>query len=330
MPNGEGIAYGCGHPGGGRNGTPPGWPGGQCCGAGGSGLSGAGGGCALGAAATSCGGAETSACAASTLAMPPPAQRVSALLAKPARLARARRQSGRAAAVRVWKQSGGDRNAPCGLSGRSLYGSCVVRHVNAPPGGTPRGAGRWTAQVGPACSALRQAKARARPCRLRCAHVRSLGLRLRAPPCARRRGCDAARGGMPAPPPWWVRHKRALAAAAAAQACAFLNAVTAVSSESISLQGVDVSTFQARRFPRRIPAHPVRLTLPAAELPELRLAGAGVRRAARARRAPRRRLAVRAVGATAALCAAGGCGRGGQLPHRQGVPVHQHHIRHAA
>ena len=53
------------------------------------------------------------------------------------------------------------------------------------------------------------------------------------------------------PPPWWVRHKRALAAAAAAQACAFLNAVTAVSSESISLQGVDVSTFQVRRFPRR-------------------------------------------------------------------------------
>ena len=67
---------------------------------------------------------------------------------------------------------------------------------------------------------------------------------------------------MPAPPPWWVRHKRALAAAAAAQACAFLNAVTAVSSESISLQGVDVSTFQARRFPLSILARPAWLTRP--------------------------------------------------------------------
>jgi hypothetical protein len=46
-----------------------------------------------------------------------------------------------------------------------------------------------------------------------------------------------------------ARNRRSLAAAAAAQACAFLNAVTAVSSESISLQGVDVSTFQARPSP---------------------------------------------------------------------------------
>ena len=39
--------------------------------------------------------------------------------------------------------------------------------------------------------------------------------------------------------------QRLLLAVAAAQSCAFLNAVTAVSSEAISRERVDVSTFQA-------------------------------------------------------------------------------------
>ena len=40
--------------------------------------------------------------------------------------------------------------------------------------------------------------------------------------------------------------RRAVVGALAAQTCAFLNAVTAVTSESIAVQGVDVPTFQAR------------------------------------------------------------------------------------
>jgi hypothetical protein len=42
--------------------------------------------------------------------------------------------------------------------------------------------------------------------------------------------------------------RRAVVGALAAQVCAFLNAVTAVTSESIAVQGVDVPTFQARAF----------------------------------------------------------------------------------
>ena len=195
---------------------PPGWPGGQCCGAGGSGLRAAGGGCAFGAAAASGGGAETSACAASTLAIRPPTPRVSALHVH--LLARARRQprsGGGAAAVRmrVRKQRGG-RNAPGGLCGRSLCGSCVIRHMptlrrerardcaarSAPPAavrGRAPPAGCYTlAPVPAACAAL------ARCCERR--HARAAGAVTRpAAACQRCRLGGCAINGR-----WRLRRRR--------------------------------------------------------------------------------------------------------------------------
>ena len=68
--------------------------------------------------------------------------------------------------------------------------------------------------------------------------------------------------------------RRAVVGALAAQACAFLNAVTAVTSESIAVQGVDVPTFQARNAAAclsiALSSSTHSTPLSHAELPELR------------------------------------------------------------
>ena len=190
---------------------PPGWPGGQCCGAGGSGLRAAGGGCALGAAAASGGGAETSACAASALAMRPSALRVSALhvqLARAGAQAAARRR-GRSCRARARAETTRRQKRT-----RRALRQEPLRQLHRPPSAddTPQGEGasaldcaarsappaaRYTlAPVPAACAAL------ARCCERR--HARAAGAVTRpAAACQRRRLGGCAINGR-----WRLRRRR--------------------------------------------------------------------------------------------------------------------------